>query len=82
MTTRIGYSAAFVAIWAAYITSLFKQGVDLQTIMRNVGHRQIKTTLAYISEPGALQRQAVDGYDKTLRKVLKRRKFTVIEGGK
>lgn len=68
------------AFRAAYITEMFKRGVDLKTIMENVGHRKMETTLGYISEPGALQQAAVNTYDKRLQTIMRRRKFKVVRG--
>ena len=67
---------------AGYITQLFRDGVDLETVRRSVGHSSLEVTRGYLTEPDALMKKAVKKFDKHLSKIVSRRHLRVVEGGK
>ena len=67
---------------AGYITQLFRDGVDLETVRRSVGHSSLEVTRGYLTEPDALMKKAVKKFDKHLSKIVSRRHLRVVDGGK
>ncbi len=67
---------------AGYITQMFRDGIDLETIRRSAGHSALSVTVGYLSEPDAKMKEAVEKYDRRMSRLVSRRRLQVFEGGK